>query len=552
MYKVIRNTFICLAATSLLASCSLDEENRSSVTSDNYFKAAIEYDELVSHTYVTLRPLLRNGEPMWFGTDLYERSGQLNDSPVSNNDYTTMDGYEYGSWWADNYHLISKANQALTRGSKIANVTESLLNKREGELRALRAYAYFNLVESFSGVPLVLEEPSAPIYNLTRASEEEVYNQIIADLEFSLEAGRLPEKPELFGRVSQGFSNHLLAKVLLTRSYKPFAKSDDLTRVLGYANKAIALHPLLTGNNSWDILFGENNYVNNNSEVIFSVRYMNDEAYNSGGNNLYRHFKMPLDLYAGGARTAPYWRCDKTFQPTAFFYGLYDEHDTRGSQTYLQRTVWASANVADAPNGPIKKGDPILYFPREAMTEAEKEAYMATHKPVYCVINPDEYHELVYQSNNAYPVIWKFVDPNITTYEAGDGKGTRDTYVFRTAETILLLAEAYVKQGNGAEATKKLELLRQRAGALALGRDATIDDVMDESARELFGEANRWMDLKRCGKLLERARNYNEFTKRHHQDAAIPDYFTVRPIPLNEITNSNGTLTQNRPYPGSK
>lgn len=552
MYKVIRNTFIGLAVTSMVASCSLDEDNRSSVTSDNYFKAAAEYEELVSHTYVTLRPLLRNTNPMWYGTDLYERAGQLVDSPFSINDYTTMDGYEYGGWWADNYHLISKANQALTRGVKIPNVPADLLAKRESELRALRAYSYFNLVESFTGVPLLLEEPSSPIYTLTRASEEDVYNQIITDLEFGLAAGRLPEKPELFGRVSQGFANHLLAKVLLTRSYKPFAKSDDVARAIEYASKAIALHPLLQGQNSWDILFGEKTYVNNNSEAIFSVRYMNDEAFNSGGNNLYRHFKMSVDLFAGGARTAPYWRCDAAFQPTAFFYGLYDENDTRGSQTFLQRTVWASTNIADGPNGPIKKGDPIIYFPRKTMTKAEKEAYMAEHKPVYCVVNPDEYHELVYQSNCAYPVVWKFVDPNITTYEAGDGKGTRDTYVFRTAESILLLAEAYVKQGKGGEATKQINRLRERAGATLLENDATIDDVMDESARELFGEANRWMDLKRCGKLLERARKHNVFTNNQHPNAEIPGYFTVRPIPLNEISNSNGTLTQNAPYPGSK
>ena len=31
---------------------------------------------------------------------------------------------------------------------------------------------------------------------------------------------------------------------------------------------------------------------------------------------------------------------------------------------------------------------------------------------------------------------------------------------------------------------------------------------MDESARELFGEGNRWMELKRCGKLFERVLKY--------------------------------------------
>ena len=37
----------------------------------------------------------------------------------------------------------------------------------------------------------------------------------------------------------------------------------------------------------------------------------------------------------------------------------------------------------------------------------------------------------------------------------------------------------------------------------------TLDFILDERARELGGEQQRWFDLKRTGKLLERVKAYN-------------------------------------------
>jgi hypothetical protein len=168
-------------------------------------------------------------------------------------------------------------------------------------------------------------------------------------------------------------------------------------------------------------------------------------------------------------------------------------------------------------------------------------------------VNPDQYHQL-FGSNTIYPIIWKFYDPTVVVYTNSgvDPQGHRDTYVFRRAETMMLLAEAYVKQGKGADATVLINALRQRAkltGSDLLTGNATLEDVLDESARELFGESNRWMDLKRTGTLLTRAVQYNVFTAHNHTAAAIDSRYLVRPIPLTEIMRSP-TLTQNTGYPG--
>jgi hypothetical protein len=68
-----------------------------------------------------------------------------------------------------------------------------------------------------------------------------------------------------------------------------------------------------------------------------------------------------------------------------------------------------------------------------------------------------------------------------------------------------------------------------------------LDFVMDERARELAGEYNRWKDLRRPGKqfFLDRIKRYNPYAQPNIQDK---HYF--RPIPQRQINGVTGT-----PYP---
>jgi hypothetical protein len=76
--------------------------------------------------------------------------------------------------------------------------------------------------------------------------------------------------------------------------------------------------------------------------------------------------------------------------------------------------------------------------------------------------------------------------------------------------------------------------------------DVTLDYLLDERARELDGEGQRWFDLTRTGKLVERVRL-------HNPQAAdeIQDYHVVRPIPQDQIDRTLGGYQQNSGYPGA-
>lgn len=73
-----------------------------------------------------------------------------------------------------------------------------------------------------------------------------------------------------------------------------------------------------------------------------------------------------------------------------------------------------------------------------------------------------------------------------------------DWYVIRLAETYLLLAEAYLNKGDKASAADAINVVRARAKApLCTAADVTIDYILDERARELYGEEHRAVTLSR-------------------------------------------------------
>ena len=118
-----------------------------------------------------------------------------------------------------------------------------------------------------------------------------------------------------------------------------------------------------------------------------------------------------------------------------------------------------------------------------------------------------------------------------------------DVAIMRTAEVYLIAAEANQKLGNEAKAAEYLNVLRKRAArADAVASDyelatATEDDVLDEYARELCGEFQRWAILQRHGALADRLAEYNGRAAQ-----SFKSYMTWRPISatfLQQIDNKD-------------
>ena len=116
-----------------------------------------------------------------------------------------------------------------------------------------------------------------------------------------------------------------------------------------------------------------------------------------------------------------------------------------------------------------------------------------------------------------------------------------DMFIMRMAEVYLIAAEAEQKLGNGAEAAKYLNVLRERSartGVIKTSVDlatATEDDIFNEYAREMCGEFNRWALLKRHKAFETRLQKYN--TRAAQSFKAFNYYRPISQDFLSQISN---------------
>lgn len=140
--------------------------------------------------------------------------------------------------WEYLYKNIKNVNVILNYVPDMEDSRLSAERKDEilGEAATLRAWHYFNLVRLWGSVPIVIKAPDNVASTFeSKKPVEEVYQQIIADLEYALPKVRteVPDK----GVVSKGVVNALLAKVYAQKPNPDWAKVNtycDAVTALGY------------------------------------------------------------------------------------------------------------------------------------------------------------------------------------------------------------------------------------------------------------------------------------------------------------------------------
>ena len=122
-----------------------------------------------------------------------------------------------------------------------------------------------------------------------------------------------------------------------------------------------------------------------------------------------------------------------------------------------------------------------------------------------------------------------------------------DLPLMRMAEAYLTYAEASVRKfGPNSDADSKLKELRDRAHA-ALLKNATLDDICAEWAREFWFEGRRRMDLIRFNKFAGQSDYKWEFMGGEVKGTSFPSFRKVFAIPQADLSN-NPNLKQNEGY----
>jgi hypothetical protein len=453
-------------------------------------------------------------------------------------------------YWGYNYKTILRANSTLlgirnykAKNTDISAEDNARLSKMEGEMKFILAFTHFKMVQVYGGVPIVDHALGASEYNVKRNTIAECLHFIQANLDTAITL--LPSKSEWgaanVGRVSKGAAQSLLAKAYLYESSYAKNYSSD-ARFTGCENKyakALEAAEAVISSNEYSLpgLKGEtyDTYWNQNGSTIYpdktpGYRYVFTVDGENGAESVFE-VQGVCDgggyMQSRGTYLTVYAACRNVeggaalgwgfFCPTPELYAAYEEGD-------LRRGVTIARN-----NDPVylAKGWTKLDC-KQSPTNMYTRKYEAS---------PDQY--------------W--------TAKGSDGEGPTNFPYIRYADVILMAAEAAVETGNSQKALDWVNMIRTRArngaatGVPANLSSVSLDDVIKERQLELALEGHRFFDLIRWGKQdvivdqplqrwLDGAEQAPKFV-----NTMTPGKNDFRPIPLQEVINSNGGLVQ---YPG--
>lgn len=543
-----------------LVSCQneLDEYNPSGITAEGVYTTPAGFESLVNAAYSYTR--------WWYGKEdgynLSEMGTDLWINGVDGGANVALVHYEnlqsnqasVEGLWARMYEAVNLCNAGLEFVAE-SGLSADLQQQREAEIRFLRAFYYWHIVETWGGVHMITERTKTAQATANRSSVEEFYALIKEDLNFAV--ANLPYPASQKGRVSKAGAEAFLARVHLTRGEYSEAQNLAEKVINDYDFQLMENYDAL-----WDMANVEN------SEVIFYVNYSRDlnlnDASNSitfpnghsrGAHNGHLHFLSTYDRNGtvGMTRDIVNGRPFARYMPSKHLLELFDETiDTRFHGSF--ETVWYTnrpGTYSKTVDGQtveftLEEGDTAIWATKQVLSPAEELA-----KPYLVYDMESMYHpDGTYNNNRQYVSLNKFLDP--TRPSVAEQQSSRDAFVIRLAEMYLIAAEAALQNGDAQAAVDHINVVRSRAAvpgmeaAMAISpADVSVDFILEERARELAGEQLRWFDLKRTGKLVDYVTAYNP-------EAApnIRAHHVLRPIPqrqLDAVINKD-EFTQNQGY----
>lgn len=398
--------------------------------------------------------------------------------------------------WSIFYTGLSRCNTAIIACENAVDVEEAKLNQYKAEAHFLRAYYVHWLWKFWGNIPYFEEDLSVP-YMAPQYTADQIYSEIIEDLDFVLEGDKLPMRTSVQddGRVSRAAAMMLKARVVMYQ--KDEARYPE---VLNDMNSIVSSedYGLVDFASIWD---REGEFCN---ESIFEANHLPegkswDNSWSGFGTVLPRFISPSelsgadllsgLDYYEGGWGFAPL-RSEAV--------AIYEAGDTR---------LAASANH-------FQEGD---YTPRFQDTGYFMAKYAAR-------VDYDQ-------------------DPNNQ-----DLNFENNLRIFRYSEVLLNAAELMTMNGVAPVGTltaqTSLDAIRTRAGLGSI--PATADNIKLERRREFVGEGMRFWDLVRWGDAGILTESLPEFSSNRTWE----DYKKYLPIPQSDIDRTEGEfkLVQNSGY----
>lgn len=503
------------------------------------------------------------------------------------------------------YGVVSACNAAVYYSDKVEGILPEKRDLLLAEARFLRAHALFNIVEQWGGKYLPPVEPlTEPVTVLSCSSVNDFYTMILGDLEFAMQKLPVKKDQKPLGRVHRAAAYHLYAKACLAystytdglgnvKALTDAESKDLLTKADNAADYLIDNAETEFGVKLYDDVedvFAESNN-KKNEEALFVITHSSITALNPRGNYFNRVWKQTeaysnstAGIYLEGM--LPSYDTEKNgkdikklangscrMMPSKYLIDLYGEKDKRykaffkdtyyvNNPTETDGTVytWTEGDAtrygldkvrAGNHAYDIELGDTAVYISRKTYTLAERNASR------YAIYNiEDNYAKLLLpepKEARFFPSLKKADLPGMYAGKPNKPYTYGDCIVYRLGETYLLSAEIKWRlNGNQANRAVKdrLDDLRNRAceghdGSLDVTEtQITKDFLLDEYAREMVGEWDRWMTLKRFRAFETRLALNVQIGSNFKKDVNY-----LRPIPTSELLKiDNASEYQNPGY----
>lgn len=444
---------------------------------------------------------------LMLGTDLGHRRAGI--KPYESGKHDATSGFANAKW-VNCYQIIDRANAIIRAASNFEQ--NSRLKKLMAETRLIRGENYFDLLRMYNNILLdtipTTTENYQDLIEYKPANQADIYKLIDADLNYAIE--NLDYKED-FGRYNQAVARQLKGKSAMwqedwSEAAKQFdAIIEDGTYHLVALNKvfgedlnhaeAIAVYPR-------DQSLGDSDNLAGGDQIYFSSLF----------NNRYYELKsdeMITSTDLGGQSLG--WG-----YPNDYLQSLYNKDEDKRYTIYYYSTTLI-ANNPDHPN-----------FGNE-ITGYED--------------NFRRYH-------------WSLKKYHSQDKPLGGSGNWKDYLYYRFAETLMLGAEAHWRVDNESptsiKALEYINKIRERAFGDTDHNftEFTADIYLEESARELAFEKNRWYLLKRLGLLVERQNLYYTVgsNSKNIEILLMEPYMVNFPIPQNQLDLMGPSFPQNDGY----
>jgi hypothetical protein len=480
---------------------NLDETPLSSVTPENFYRTEEELVSAVVPVYASLANYSW-GDYMFLqevaSDEIFipQRGGDWGDGGIwrelQEHKWTPTHGFVNGGW-VNAYTGIARANSVLENLER--SPSQSPLKPIfTAEVRFLRAFYYWWLMDLYGGVPIVTAAIIDPKNPPTPNTRQQVFDFIVSEINAALPNLETSFGAGNWGRVTKGAAQTLLATVYLN--------AEVYTGTARW-NECIAACDAVINSGMYNLLANYSDYFKlanegpNNVESIWVVghkpqdgvgflRFMATLHYNQLPQNPWNGFSVLTD-----------------------FYNKFDTTDVR-----YRHMLVGPQFVLSGPNA----GQPAF----------DRQGNRLVFTPDSPIIGATE-------GNGVRILKWQ-VDPAQSGGNAGN-----DFAIFRYSHVLLTKAEALLMTGNRQGSLDLINEVRARAfepdKPLALA-DLTRDKILDERGFEFLWENFRRQDQIRTGHWLE------PWTLKAASDGP---HRVLYPIPQIQL-DANPNLRQNPGY----